>query len=201
MDRVDSRRERKKQETRQHLLETAWRLFKEQGYDQTTVADITEAVDVAKGTFFNYFATKEEIVDQIVLWRIDLLGSRVLGSGNVPERAVDRIKLLLTAMADEFSFGRELTRHLFKAHIGAPIRRESAHLIGSLMQELVVQGQASGEIRDDVEPGFVARLLMTCWFYFTRRWHTGDHSSKEANLTQAVDALMDGLHEQEGGHG
>jgi len=201
MDKVDSRRERKKQETRQHLLVAAWQLFNEQGYDQTTVADITETVDVAKGTFFNYFATKEAIVDQIVLWRIDLLGSRVLGSGDVPERAVDRIKLLMTAMADEFSLGRELTRHLFKAHIGAPIHRESAHRIGSLIQKLVIQGQASGEIRDDVEPGFVARLLMTCWFYFTRHWHTDDHASKEANLTQAVDVLMNGLHAQKGGQG
>ena len=60
-----SRRERKKQETRQRLLQCSWRLFQERGCDDTTVEDITEAADVAKGTFFNYFSTKEAILDEI----------------------------------------------------------------------------------------------------------------------------------------
>ena len=60
-----SRRERKKQETRQGLMEAALRLFSERGYDATTVKDITDSVDVAKGTFFNYFDTKEAILPAI----------------------------------------------------------------------------------------------------------------------------------------
>ena len=55
----ESRRERKKQETRLRLLRSAWQLFREKGFDNTTVEDITEAADVGKGTFFNYFATKD----------------------------------------------------------------------------------------------------------------------------------------------
>ena len=98
-----SRRERKKQETRQRLLECAWNLFQERGYDDTTVEDITEAADVAKGTFFNYFCTKETLLDEIALWRIDLLGSHVLGADDAPQSTVDRIKCLVRAMAAEFS--------------------------------------------------------------------------------------------------
>jgi AcrR family transcriptional regulator len=194
VDESDSRRERKKQETRQRLLESAWDLFGDKGYDQTTVAEITERADVAKGTFFNYFSTKEEIVDQIALWRIDLLGNRVLGEGNTPDGALGRIKVLLRAMASELAPKQSLTRHLFLARIGAPIRHESAHRIGSLVQELVVQGQASGEIRDDVEPGFVARLLMTGWFYyFVRRCHEDGSFPEEERVIESVDVLMSGL--------
>jgi AcrR family transcriptional regulator len=192
--RAHSRRERKKQETRQHLLEAAWKLFQEKGYDCTTVEDITDAADVAKGTFFNYFATKEAIVHEIALWRIEMLGSHVLGVDDVPESAIGRIKLVMKAMADEFSPGQELTHHMFLARIGAPVRHESAHRIGSLIQELVVQGQANGEIRADVDPGFVARLLMTCLFYhFSRWWHVDGEFPEEAKLIQAVDVLIDGL--------
>ena len=194
MDEIESRRERKKQETRQRLLETAWELFREKGYDHTTVAEITEAADVAKGTFFNYFSTREELVDQIALWRIDLLGSRVLGEGNAPQGAVGRIKLLLQAMVSEWSSEQSLMRHMFLARIGAPIRHESAHRIGSLMHELVVQGQANGELRDDVDPGFVARLLMTCWFYHFTRWcHENGQFPEEDKLVRSVDVLMSGL--------
>jgi AcrR family transcriptional regulator len=166
-----SRRERKKQETRQRLLECAWRLFQEQGYDDTTVEDVTEAADVAKGTFFNYFATKEALLDELALWRIDLLGSHVLGADDVPQSTVDRIKCLVRAMAAEFSPDRELPQHLLMARISAPIRHESAHRLGSIMHDLVQQGQASGEIRADTDAGLIARLLMTSAFYHFMWFH------------------------------
>ncbi|MER5930758.1 TetR family transcriptional regulator [Streptomyces sp. NPDC002054] len=53
-------RERKKQRTRDALLRSALLLFTSQGYDQTTVDEITEAVAVSQRTFFRYFANKEE---------------------------------------------------------------------------------------------------------------------------------------------
>ncbi|GAA5153536.1 hypothetical protein GCM10023321_23920 [Pseudonocardia eucalypti] len=57
-----SRRERKKRQTRQLLVETAFRLFADQGYEQTTVAQIARAADVATKTFFNYFPSKEDVL-------------------------------------------------------------------------------------------------------------------------------------------
>lgn len=194
MEEHDSRRERKKSETRQRLLDAAWRLFQEQGYEHTTVAQITEAADVGKGTFFNYFETKDEIVDQIALWRIDLLGGHILGEGDVPRSALARIKLLVTAMADEFSPEQELGRQVFLARVGAHSKHASAHRIGSLMYELVGQGQASGEIRNDVDQGLVSRLLMTALFHHLMRWwHQDADFPEEDKLMDVVDVLMEGL--------
>ncbi|MEV8534283.1 TetR family transcriptional regulator [Streptomyces sp. NPDC051211] len=53
-------RERKKQRTRDALLRSALVLFTSKGYEQTTVDEITEAVEVSQRTFFRYFANKEE---------------------------------------------------------------------------------------------------------------------------------------------
>ena len=58
----DTRRERKKRQTRRLLAETALRLFTEQGYEQTTVAQIAEAADVAPRTVFNHFPAKEDVL-------------------------------------------------------------------------------------------------------------------------------------------
>jgi len=55
-------RERKKQRTRQTIVDVATRLFVEQGYEQTTLAQIAEEAEVALSTFFNYFPTKVDIV-------------------------------------------------------------------------------------------------------------------------------------------
>jgi AcrR family transcriptional regulator len=62
IERLLGRRERKKQQTREALEATAWRLFQRKGYDETTIEDITDAVDVSTRTFFRYFDSKEAVL-------------------------------------------------------------------------------------------------------------------------------------------
>ena len=55
-------RERKKLKTRNAIQREAMRLFQEQGYEETTIEQIAEAVEISPSTFFNYFRTKEDVV-------------------------------------------------------------------------------------------------------------------------------------------
>ncbi len=196
----DSRRERKKQETRQNLLESAWQLFQDKGYEHTTVEDITEVADVAKGTFFNYFETREAMLSEIASWRIAMLRSRVFTAEDLPASIVARIKLLLQAMAAEFPTVSEMTRHL----PGASAKREGPHRLDSIVHELVQQAQVNGEIRVDVDAWLVARWLMTCFFYHAIRSRSAEETdqdtlrpqvpfSLEAQIVESVDMLLDGL--------
>src|SRR5260370_4758285 len=57
-------RERKKARTRAAIREHALALFREQGYDATTVDQIAEAAEVSPSTFFRYYPTKEDVVLQ-----------------------------------------------------------------------------------------------------------------------------------------
>ncbi|MCX8046352.1 MULTISPECIES: TetR/AcrR family transcriptional regulator [Anoxybacillus] len=59
------KKERQKKQTRILLQQTALQLFQKQGYEQTTVLQITNEAGVAKRTFFNYFRTKEEVLQSV----------------------------------------------------------------------------------------------------------------------------------------
>ncbi|RSM57299.1 TetR/AcrR family transcriptional regulator [Amycolatopsis sp. WAC 01376] len=77
-------RERKKWRTRKALIETAYRLFEQQGYDRTTTAEIAAAAEVSTATFFNHFATKEDLVltddgEHILGAGLDVLAAREAG--------------------------------------------------------------------------------------------------------------------------
>jgi AcrR family transcriptional regulator len=59
---IAGHRERKKQRTREQIVESAFALFRERGFQATTVADIAAAADIAPRTFFAYFPSKEAVV-------------------------------------------------------------------------------------------------------------------------------------------
>ncbi len=65
-----SRYKSKRKATRERILESALELFHEKGFDATTVKEITERANMAKGTFFNYFPTKESILGTLAMERL-----------------------------------------------------------------------------------------------------------------------------------
>jgi AcrR family transcriptional regulator len=61
-DQVGGLRDRKRQRTRQALISAAMQLFAAKGYEQTTVAEIAASAEVSTKTFFNHFASKDEVL-------------------------------------------------------------------------------------------------------------------------------------------
>src|ERR1700754_608016 len=75
-------RERKKQQTRELIAETARRLFGERGFEHVSVAEIARVADVSEKTVFNYFPTNEDLV----YWRLESFEDELLRT--VREREV-----------------------------------------------------------------------------------------------------------------
>jgi AcrR family transcriptional regulator len=69
-------RERKKQQTRQHIAETARRLFSERSFERVTVAEVARDAEVSEQTVFNYFPTKEDLV----YWRLGSFEDELLAT-------------------------------------------------------------------------------------------------------------------------
>jgi AcrR family transcriptional regulator len=192
-DRQLSRRERKKLETRQSLMEAALQLFGERGYEATTVEDITSAADVAKGTFFNYFETKEAILPAIAASRLEQLEEALRPERGAPDSPVARIKLALHLVAESPLCQKKLARHLFAAMMH---RREigPGHALRDLLAEQVRQAQAAGEICSSLDPLYLAGVLRALFFQRLVMWH---HGYRPTHLRELIDGsvhlLMDGV--------
>lgn len=96
-----SLRERKKQRTREQIIDAAMRLFAERGYQATTIADIATAADVAPRTFFAYFPSKEAVVFHTVDRDLDSLAS-ALRDRQPGETAFDALRRWIDAMFDHW---------------------------------------------------------------------------------------------------
>jgi AcrR family transcriptional regulator len=90
-------RERKKQRTREQIVEAAMGLFAERGYHATTIADIAAAADVAPRTFFAYFPSKEAVVFHNVDRDLDAL-AEALRDRPSGENAFDALRRWIDAM-------------------------------------------------------------------------------------------------------
>src|ERR1035437_2840622 len=76
-----SRRQRRSAETRLRLFRCALQLFAERGLQNVTVEDITEAADVGKGTFFNYFETKDHVLSVMAEIQLGKVGEAISATG------------------------------------------------------------------------------------------------------------------------
>jgi AcrR family transcriptional regulator len=89
-------RERKKRRTRASIQKEAMRLFLEKGYEDTTIEDIADAVEISPSTFFNYFPSKEAVVFQ------DDLDPLILAAFDAQPSTVNPIRRLRNAMRAVF---------------------------------------------------------------------------------------------------
>jgi len=174
-------------------MDAALRLFSEHGYDATTVKDITDAADVAKGTFFNYFDTKEAILPAIAAHRLDQIEAALTPQQGAPSSPTARIKLALRLVAQDPLCEKQLAHQLFAAVIH---RRDSepGHALRDLLVQQVEQAQAMGEMREELDPLHLAVVIRSLFFQRLAMWHHGHRPGPLPELIDSsVDLLLDGV--------
>jgi len=206
---VVGRRERKKEETKQRIYLAALKLFHEKGFERTTVDEITERADVAKGTFFNYFPHKESVLSYLSeewLRRVEELAARPYAS------ATERITSLFTAVAEAYGENRELTNLVVTAGVQqvlCPEPTQPRTRFTSLVNAAILDGQARGEFRGDLAPETIFLALgaafMGTLLWWAGRGHPGDPTASaegvrlEESIRSQLKVVYDGIRAAEGG--
>jgi AcrR family transcriptional regulator len=190
-------REYKKRLKRERLLNASLELFREKGYEQTKVSDITQAAGVAKGTFFNYFPTKERVLLALGEQMLGKLGQ--VSANDIFQQTTTRgkVKAMFHALAAGLDSDRELVKEMVYRGLRLPdlVDNSRAQLdFRAMLVLLIEQGKRKGEILEKTDASFVANALYTLYFQQIVTWCSLDfQTSLPEQLDRTVDLIFDGI--------
>ncbi|MFF2890405.1 TetR/AcrR family transcriptional regulator [Paenibacillus sp. NPDC057967] len=172
-------REEKKRITEENIIDAAYQLFSSKGYDLTTVADITELAGVAKGTFFNYFRTKDEVLVRI---QKALFFSEIT---QISERAeapfTPKILSLVKELGDSFNGNRTLVRvslqQLLSAGSAGTIQGSMKAKVDALTV-IFQKAQQAGELTGDIPAEEMAQTALKLYKGTLMDWCTSGVEGK-----------------------
>lgn len=169
---VLSRRERKKEQTRRRIFEAAIALFRDKGFEQTTVDEITERADVGRGTFFNYFPRKESVLAFLSEERLEVAeenGQQLLAEAR-PAR--DKLVEVYAFASAAYTEDRELSRYVFSEWMQRSFvpTEEAGCRWEKLLRMIIEQGQRNGELRTDVEAERMESVLSSVYMSTLYFW-------------------------------
>ena len=157
------RRERRAAETRLRLFRCALELFAERGFSNVTVEEITEAADVGKGTFFNYFESKDSVLGVMAEIQLGKVAEAVAeaAGGKHPIRTV--LRRVFLRLAEEPGRNANLARTLISFFVAneqvrAIVEDRLSEGRGWIAQ-IVAAGQERGEIAAHLNKDEVALHL------------------------------------------
>ena len=148
------------QKQRQQLLNAAWKLFYEKGYQDTTLDDILKEAHCSKGRFYYYFHAKAELLDSMY----ELFDEKYEEFYQSIDPTLGSFEQLLSLNRFMFDFmsrqiGKELLTSLYVSQLsgttGIRFWGEQRSFI-KIILKIVTQGQERGEIRKDIDRNTLA---------------------------------------------
>lgn len=188
---------------RERILRAAVKVFARKGFHAARVNEIARAANVADGTIYLYFKSKDEILTSLFEDRIARLltllreeCARVEGGSGKVRRIVEFQLGLLEGerdLAEVITVNLRQSSRFLKQYAGL---RFGEYL--DLMAAVVAEGQRAGDLRDDVSPRVIARVIFGGLDGIAMTWALGgaENASLRRAASQFADVLLDGLRVQ-----
>ncbi len=190
------RRERRRDETRARIFDAAMNLFARDGFAETKVESITRMADVAKGTFFNYFPSKEAVVAEMAK---HLVGGLAARADQVQRE--DTVLPALRTLPDHIISGPARSPVLFRSLMGTVLLNrpltalfeEIAESARRQIARILARGQELGEIRQDIGADELARSFQQYAWGTLVMWSLLGTDDVRARLDLTVEIFWKGV--------
>jgi AcrR family transcriptional regulator len=154
-------------ESRTTMLNTALRLFSENGYDATSVAEICRHAGVSKGAFYHHFPSKQDLFLALMTTWLDGVDGRLQEAGEAAagvQGALENMAVMSGGIFDDLEGGFPILLEFWRqasrkpaiwSRAVAPYRRYLEFFAG-----MIQSGIADGDFKDTLDPEQTARILM-----------------------------------------
>lgn len=189
-----NRIQRRKLEVREKILAAAFELFLRSGIAATTIEEICERADVANRTFFNHFATRQDMIRALAEQRLVNLHDVVFGRTEeaIPARLIGVFDDIAVTLAESGDTYREMIGEML-ATSGYGIQRGAK--LHDTFVELVKEGVSRGEVSAEHDPETLADIIVGALSGGILNWTVDQTYSLQTNLHNlgvALSALLAG---------
>ena len=188
------RRERKKMQSRQEILEAAVKNFSEKGYSKTSIADIMETADLGTGTFYNYFQSKESVLMCLLTRLVQQVADALRENRAAGKSQIELLDIACQVTAAFLDENRFVLPLFLSASTMAEIkdRGESIPTPGfkPVYTKIIEEGQRVGEIRTDVPAALIAEMFHSI---FQAAAFSKLQLSFQENVALKTRLLLDGI--------
>jgi AcrR family transcriptional regulator len=188
-----TRTQKRQKETKERIFNAAMELFNLKGFEETTVAEITEAADIGKGTFFTYFPTKEAIFRQpgeLILEKMKFEAQEGLEGGKTLSII---IKNVLTASVEWHESNRYITQQMTKSHFSMDAESSNKQNFVELLKRLIHVGKDRGEFKPILKEQDAAFVLAGTYFMVIYIWASTEGHSLRNSLESSIKVVLEGL--------
>lgn len=151
-------------ERKNEIIDTAARLFGEKGYEKCSVNDILNTIGIAKGTFYHYFKSKEEVLDAVIDKTTEMIVERVREVAENDKLATeDKLLLVFMSMKVENQIEEGLLEEMHKAENALMHQKSlvsSVNALTPILTEVVKEGIQKGEFVCEY-PGAYMQIFLT----------------------------------------
>lgn len=158
--------ERKKNQTKKKIVSAAWRLFYEQGYENTTVDDIVELSGTSKGSFYHYFEGKDALLSSLSIL-FDEKYEELMPKMDPEMNSFDKLMYLNRELFSmiERTVPIDLLARMYSTQL---VTRGEKHLLDHnrvyyrLLRSIVLEGQERGQINREIPAAEITKLYALC---------------------------------------
>lgn len=186
------------EERRNEILDAAQALFTGKGYNKTTIVDILERVGIAKGTFYYYFKSKEEVMDAIIDRMMDK--DRMMAQEIALDKTltpVEKIFNILNAQKPRSGDSKDLLIEQFHSPSNADMHQKSiaraVTVLAPILEDVVRQGVEEHLFKTDYPRETMEILILSGQNLFDSsvfRWTPGEMDQKIRAFICAMELLL-----------
>ncbi len=194
---LGGRRERRRRELRERVVEGALELVAEQGFEATTVEQIAASADIAPATFFNHFQSKSGLLAEITRDVADALEGLIEEHLGTDRTVAEQLEGLARHAADMISEHQKVSREVMLEMLRSGARPEdAAPYMASLHRPLATMlaaGQKSHEVRVDQDAEFLAEMVLGAFHATVSQWLSDETYPIAERLPRAASFIWDAI--------